>query len=218
MKSARVLPLAATGLVLMSVVACTSTVQGSGSPVSEVAATTSSAPSNSGSPSPNTTDSPAAATRTTAESGGSQPPAQHTTTSPSHTPAQHTTTSPSHTPAQHATATATATTSPTQLPTPPGLPTLGAALDYNPACPLDAASQQNASAEVTLHWTVTNATGIKVGIDDANIADGTPFSGTSGQQDLTLLHCYQPYTFDVWTTGGASGQTAHDRFVYNPSS
>jgi hypothetical protein len=193
MKSERMLSRAAAGLFLISIAACTSTVQGSGSPVSGAAVTTSSATPGPQSPSP-AVGSSAPATSTTAESGP-QPPARHTTVTTSPNP------NPNPNPSR------------SKLPPPSG-PTLGASLDYTPACPPDAAAQQNATAEVTLNWSVTNATGIKVGIDNANIADGTSFSGKSGQQDLTLLHCNQPYTFDIWTTGG-SGQTAHRHLVYN---
>jgi hypothetical protein len=93
---------------------------------------------------------------------------------------------------------------------------LSASLHYAPTCPPDFASQQNATSEVTLSWSATNATGITYGIDNAQIADGSPVSGASGQQDVTLLHCNQTYTFDVWTTGG-SGPTAHRHFAYNPA-
>jgi hypothetical protein len=67
-----------------------------------------------------------------------------------------------------------------------------------------------------LTWTVVNATGIEVGIDDTNPADATKYSGASGSQEITSVACSgkQAYTFDVWTTGGTSSQPAHKQLTY----
>jgi len=40
--------------------------------------------------------------------------------------------------------------------------------------------------------------------------------GSSGTAELTSIACGtgDKYTFDVWTTGGAAGQSAHRQLTY----
>jgi hypothetical protein len=69
----------------------------------------------------------------------------------------------------------------------------------------------NATADATLAWKLTKATGVRVGIDDTNINDASPYAGASGTEVLTATQCSggTVYTFDVWTTGGTNGTQAH---------
>jgi hypothetical protein len=71
--------------------------------------------------------------------------------------------------------------------------------------------------DISLIWSVVNATGIAVGIDDTNFADATQYKKASGNMVITSGSCIdgQKHTYDVWTLGGTGGKQAHKQLTYS---
>jgi hypothetical protein len=105
------------------------------------------------------------------------------------------------------------TTAKAPIATPSPLPVFNdLRLSYKACAP--AVSQS--PTDISLIWSVVNATGIAVGIDDANLADATQYKTASGNMVITSGSCTsgEKYTIDVWTLGGTGGKQAHKQLVY----
>jgi hypothetical protein len=106
---------------------------------------------------------------------------------------------------------ATATKAPIATPSP--LPVFNdLRLSYKACAP--AVSQL--PTDITLIWSVVNATGISVGFDNTNFADATQYNTPSGNMVITSGSCIdgQKHTYDVWTIGGTGGKQAHEQKTY----
>ena len=105
------------------------------------------------------------------------------------------------------------TTAKAPIATPSPLPVFNdLRLSYKACAPVVSQSP----TDISLIWSVVNATGIAVGIDDTNFADATQYSKTSGNMVVTSGSCTsgEKYTIDVWTLGGTGGKQAHKQLVY----